>query len=148
MGEQSFKAAVCNFRATSGTNKMSASEIAFSQSRCFCHSQGLMHEKWLHGIVKCLLDTHFRISPQVVSHPGTFPPLFYEYCFFRHASFSHTFFCLYYIVGKYAHSGAAKAGFQTGSPKIPLVFHFSEKQVTSQTLHTVALWYNIYGMAI
>jgi len=40
----------------------------------------------------------------------------------------------------YAHSGAAKAGFQTGFPKMPLVFHFSEKQLTSQTLHTVALW--------
>lgn len=27
----------------------------------------------------CLLDAHFRISPEIVGHPGTFHLLFYGY---------------------------------------------------------------------
>lgn len=31
---------------------------------------------WLHGIVKCPMDTHLRISPEIVSHPGIFAYIF------------------------------------------------------------------------
>jgi len=35
---------------------------------------------WPHGIVKCLVDVHLRISWEIVGHPGTFRLLFDEYC--------------------------------------------------------------------
>lgn len=49
---------------------------------------------WPHEIVKCSSDAHFRISVEVVGHPGIFRLLFYEYHEFRHILVSHTAFLL------------------------------------------------------
>ncbi len=61
---------------------------------------------WPHGIVKCPLHVHFRNSPEVIGHPGTFC-----YCLMNTVDsdilvFSHTVFTRY-IVGKYVISFAA-----------------------------------------
>jgi len=50
---------------------------------------------WHHGIVKCPSYAHFRISPEVVGHPGTSRLLFFEFYEFGHTTllaycFSHT----------------------------------------------------------
>ncbi|KAJ8008901.1 hypothetical protein DPEC_G00083240, partial [Dallia pectoralis] len=58
---------------------------------CNENSSLLLH----HGRVKCPSYAHFRISPKVVGHPGTFRILFFEYYDFGHTTlfaycFSHT----------------------------------------------------------
>ncbi len=43
--------------------------------------------QWSHGIVKYILDVHFRISVELIVHPGTFWLFSYEYYEFGHTDF-------------------------------------------------------------
>lgn len=56
---------------------------ALHPSSCHCHVIYVTCVASLpfatpHGIVKCPSDAHFRISLEVVNHPGIFHLLFYE----------------------------------------------------------------------
>ncbi len=60
-------------------------------------------------LVKCPLDAHFRILPEIVSHPKTFFPLLHECCKFGHTTLFTFCFFFYYAVGKHAILDAAQA---------------------------------------
>ncbi len=57
---------------------------------------------WPHGIVKCPLDAHFRISPEVVRHLYIFGLLLYEYYDYGY-TMAHILFFYYMEVGIFGH---------------------------------------------
>ncbi len=52
----------------------------------------ITHLIWPHVMLKCPLDVHVKISPEIVSHSGTFQQVFYEYCEIGHTTlFKYSF---------------------------------------------------------
>jgi len=98
--------------------------------------------KWPHGIVKCTLNAHFRISPEAV---GMFCLLFYEYCEFRHTIlFTYCFFCLLYIreVWDFGYSHAVQKWLSTFSEAATCILFIASMLYTTETVRSI--YYYLY----